>query len=64
MKIMKSFTKFGSAIFGLIALLHVLRLVRGWEAEIGGLVIPLWVSGLAVVLSALMSWGLWKESQR
>lgn len=42
-------------VFGIIAVLHVWRLISGWEAQIGGLAIPMWASGIAVVLSALLS---------
>lgn len=60
---MNTFTKLGSIVFGLIFVLHVLRLAYGWEAQISGWVVPLWLSSAAIGLSAVMAWGLWKESK-
>jgi len=45
-----------SFIFLVIAVLHVLRLLGSWEAVIGGTVIPIWVSWLAVLLAAFLAW--------
>jgi hypothetical protein len=60
---MKTFTKIGAALFGLIALLHAARLVYRWEAVIGGLTIPLWASLPFLLIAGTMAWGLWKESR-
>lgn len=46
----KIFIVTASGLFSLIAVMHALRLVFGWEAVIGGLSVPRWVSGVAVVL--------------
>ena len=47
------------ALFLAAAVTHLLRIVFGWSAQIGGLDIPLWVSWLAVVVGgALAYWGL------
>ncbi len=46
----KTFTVTASAVFSLIAALHALRLLCGWEAVIGGWSVPHWVSGVAIVL--------------
>lgn len=42
-------------IFSLIALLHALRLVYGWEAVIGGWAVPMWLSGLALLVALFLS---------
>jgi len=57
------FTKVAAGFFGLIALLHAVRLWYGWDAMIGGFAIPIWVSGVVLVVSALMARGLWNESK-
>ena len=49
-----------SAIFGIIALLHLLRSVFGWEAAIGGFGIPLYFSYIAVVAAGYLSWHMHK----
>ena len=40
-----------AALFLIIAVLHLLRVILGWPARIGGLDIPLWVSWLALIVS-------------
>ena len=48
-----------AVLFLAMALLHLLRIIFGWPAQIGGLDIPLWVSWLAVVIGAALAyWGL------
>lgn len=37
------------SIFGLIAILHLFRLLLGWESVIGGWMVPMWLSWVAVV---------------
>ena len=39
-------------IFLLIALLHLGRLIFGWEAIIGGWSVPVWVSVIALLVAA------------
>ena len=46
----KTFTFLAGLVFSLIAVLHVLRLLLGWKAAIGGWDIPLWLSWIATVL--------------
>jgi hypothetical protein len=57
------FIKIATFLFGLIAVLHALRLIYGWEAVIGGWAVPTWFSGLAVVIAGLMVWGLRREAK-
>jgi len=46
----RTFSLITAILFLLIALLHALRLLRGWQVTIGDIVVPLWVSwiGLAI----------------
>ena len=46
----KTFTGTASTVFSLIAALHALRLLFGWEAVIGSWSVPHWLSGVAVAL--------------
>ncbi len=56
---MRSYLQISGALFGLMALAHVLRLFRHWSAEIAGYAIPTWVSLIALVLTAGLSlWAL------
>ena len=48
-----------SSVFGLIALLHLLRLVRGWQAIVADWPVPLWFSTIAIVVfGGLSFWAL------
>ena len=61
---MKPFTTLAAALFGLIALAHLYRLVRGCEVIVGGTVIPQWVSVVGLVIGAGMALMLWREARR
>ena len=52
----KTFTVTAGAIFTLVAVLHLLRLLLGWEAVIGGWLVPGWVSWLALALSGFLAY--------
>ena len=47
----KSYYKLVSSIFLIVGLLHLLRVLKGWEAVIGGVIIPIWFSWVAVALT-------------
>jgi hypothetical protein len=59
----KPFTAIATGVFALIALLHIFRLAFGWEVTFQGGVIPLWVSGLGVVIAGGLAIMLWRESR-
>lgn len=61
----KSFSTIVGVVFSLIAILHLLRAVYGWEAVIGGWAMPLWASWVALVAAlyfAYTSFRLAKKS--
>jgi hypothetical protein len=41
-------------IFGVVALLHFLRVVNGWAFEVGPWSVPMWVSWLGTVGPAVL----------
>ena len=46
-------------IFGLVALVHLLRVVNGWSFEIGPWSLPIWASVLGTVVPGLLCiWAL------
>ena len=51
----KTFPLVTSVIFLLIALVHALRLAFGWHAVVNTWVVPMWVSGVAVVITAYLA---------
>ncbi len=53
----KPYLVISGGLFGVIALLHITRLIYGWHAEIGSWTVPLWMSWLGLVLpGALSAW--------
>jgi len=43
-------------LFSLIALLHAIRLARGWHVTIGDIVVPVWVSWIGLVIAAYLAY--------
>jgi tellurite resistance protein TehA-like permease len=60
---MKPFTTIASILFVLVAILHVLRLIYGWEVTINDVAIPMWVSIIGVFIPAGLAVLLWRESR-
>jgi len=61
---MKPFTIIAIAIFGLVSIMHLLRLVLGWEVIVNGMVIPMWISGVAFPVAAGLAFMLWREMSK
>ena len=60
---MKPFTSIAIVIFSLVAILHVLRLIFGWQAVIDGLVIPMWASVVGLIIAGGLAIMLWREAK-
>lgn len=67
---MKPFTTAAVAVFVLVAVLHLMRIVLGWHViigdsvvAVGGTSIPMWVSYLGVVVAAGLAVMVWRESR-
>jgi hypothetical protein len=58
---MKLFTKIAIAVFSLVAVLHLLRVIFGWEVIVSGMIIPLWVSVVGFIIAAGLAFLLWRE---
>ena len=52
----KTFAVTTGVVFSLIAALHALRLLLGWEAVIGGWNVPLWLSWVAIAVSGYLAY--------
>lgn len=61
---MKPFTTLAALIFGLIALAHLYRLVKGFDVIVGSHVLPQWLSAVGLVIGAGMALMLWREARR
>ncbi len=59
----KPFTTFAVAIFGLVTLIHVLRLIFAWDVTISGLVVPMWVSLAGAILGGVLAVMVKKEAR-
>ena len=58
---MKPFTTIAIAVFSIVALLQLLRIVMGWEVVIDGLQIPVWASVIALAVAAGLAIMVWRE---
>jgi hypothetical protein len=45
-----------AAIFSLVALLHLARVVFGWSALIGGWSVPMWLSWVAIIVAGALAY--------
>jgi hypothetical protein len=60
----KPFTLIASIIFGLMALVHVYRLATHFQVIVGTHALPQEVSWIAIVVTAVLSYGLFREARR
>jgi uncharacterized membrane protein len=51
-------------IFGIIAVLHLFRIIAGWPAVMGGAAIPMWVSWLGLVVTGFLSVQAFRHANR
>lgn len=60
----KPFTILAVVLFSLIALLQLLRFILGWEITVNGVIVPVWVSGLAFLVAAGLAVMVWRETRK
>jgi len=58
----KPFTTATILLLGLMALLHLVRLLMGWEVTLNGAVIPMWVSAIGAIVAAVLAVMIKRES--
>src|SRR5262245_41881363 len=58
----RPFTLAAVALFSIVALVQLLRLLMGWEVTIEGFAAPLWASGVAVVVAAGLAVTVWRNA--
>ena len=61
---MKPFTLIAALVFGLVALLQMMRLMLGWPVVVNGFAIPLWASAVACLVAAVLAVMVWREARR
>jgi hypothetical protein len=52
---MKPFTHLAVAVFALVALIQLVRVVLGWDVSIAGVAIPAWASVIAFLVAAMLA---------
>ena len=52
----KTFVTIAAVIFGLVALLHLLRIVMGWSIVIDAWTVLMWLSWIAFVVAGVLSY--------
>lgn len=60
---MKPFTVVTMVVLSLIAILQLARFILGWEVSVSGVTVPVWVSGIAFVVSGGLAVMLWRENR-
>ena len=45
-----------ATLFIVMTIMHLLRIILGWQVEIGGLSIPFWVSWLGVLVAGALAY--------
>ena len=60
---MKPFTTLAIVIFTIVALVHLLRILMGWEVIIQGAVVPMWASYLGLIVAGGLAVMVWRESR-
>jgi hypothetical protein len=51
-------------LFGLGAVVHLLRLVMGWPIVLGGWAVPVWVSWLGLLLAGFLAYEAFRLASR
>ncbi len=60
----RAFNLVAGTVFLIVAMLHALRLLLGWEAVIGNWHVPRWVSWPALVLASFLAWTAFRLEKR
>jgi len=51
----KAFLGVSGTIFGIIAILHLARIVFGWPAQIGSVHVPTWASWFSLLVAGYLA---------
>ena len=52
---MRTYLFASGAIFTLVALVHIVRLIEGWTVTVGPFAAPMWVSWLGIILARVLA---------
>ncbi len=51
-----TYRKVAGTVFGVVAVMHAVRLVSGWEVVFNGWIVPIWFSLVGVVFAGWLVW--------
>ncbi|OHA13605.1 MAG: hypothetical protein A3J10_00930 [Candidatus Sungbacteria bacterium RIFCSPLOWO2_02_FULL_54_10] len=57
----KTYMQASTAIFAVIALGHLARVIFGWDAAIGGWLVPMWISWAAILVGGFLAYTGYKQ---
>jgi len=60
---MKPFTTLAVAVFALVALAHLCRLILGFDVAVAGTTLPQWLSLPGLIVAAGLAVMLWREAR-
>ena len=63
-RLMKPFTTVTIVFLAVIALMHVIRMALHWPLVVAGMAVPVWVSAVAAVVTAMLAIMVWRENRR
>jgi len=52
----KTFLLISGAIFSIVAMAHLCRLTVGWQIVFGGWMVPMWFSGIGLVIALVLAY--------
>jgi hypothetical protein len=61
---MKPVTAAAVAVFTIVAVVHLLRIIAGWEVTVSGFIVPVWWSAPGFIIAAGLAFMLWREARR
>ena len=61
---MKPVATVAAVLLALIAIVQLIRFILGWEVTVNGLLVPVWLSGIAFVIAGGLAVMLWREARR
>ncbi len=61
---MKPYTALAVAVFAIVAVVHLLRILMGWEVLIQGAAVPMSASYLGLIIAGGLAFLLWRESSQ
>jgi lipid-A-disaccharide synthase-like uncharacterized protein len=52
---MRAYIWISGTLFGVVALMHALRLLQGWPIDVAGRAVPIWISAAALLVTGVLS---------